>query len=142
MHCPKCQSENTQTLEMAYRSGTQNLSGSIHASGIGFGRDGAAIAAGSGVLAGTTQSLLARDVAPPERRGYLFKAFFGFMASLGVMSGWGAFYWLSLAVLLVCFYRAYRCFAWNRTVWPDLMSAWRSTSICHRCGERFTGASA
>lgn len=40
MKCPKCESENTQRLEVAFHSGTQNISTTSNTAGVGIGSGG------------------------------------------------------------------------------------------------------
>ena len=51
MQCPKCQSDNTQRLQVVYGGGTQNIStssSSVIVGGVGSGMGGGTIASGAG----------------------------------------------------------------------------------------------
>ena len=122
---------------MVYESGTNSisLSGRTVGVGVGGGKIGGGVAHTES--SGTSRSLLAKRVAPPEEKGYLFKFFFGFLASLGVMVASGKLYWFSLAILALCIYFSYRCFQFNRTEWPKEFAHWRGMWICNKCGHSF-----
>jgi hypothetical protein len=81
MKCPKCESENTQRLEVAFHSGTQNISTTSNTAGVGIG-SGGRIGFGGGVTttSGQSQSVLASACSPPAKNhtsGLLLVLFWG-----------------------------------------------------------------
>jgi len=71
MKCPKCESENTQRLEVAFHSGTQNISTTSNSAGVGIG-SGGRVGFGGGVTktSGQSQSILAQQASPPAKLSY------------------------------------------------------------------------
>ena len=107
MKCEKCGSENIQRCEMAYESGTSSFSLSGQTVGAGVGNGGIGGGVAHTESSGTSHSLLARRLAPPEAKGYLFKVFFAFLALVGVMAGSGTLFLLSFLTLGLCIYFSY-----------------------------------
>lgn len=139
MKCPKCESENTQRLEVAFNNGTQNISTTSNSAGVGIG-SGGKIGFGGGVTktSGQSQSVLAQQAAPPLKSSYKWPAigvFFGFLGLLGVadmsmpvgglvMLGGGAF----------SGYVLYNRRQFNSQEWPKLYQHWSESWLCHKCG--------
>ena len=143
MKCPKCESENTQRLEVAFHGGTQNISTTSNSAGIGIG-SGGRIGFGGGVTktSGQSQSVLAAACAPPAKKsnrahgiGILLGLWIGMsvfnaegwvmklagIAIIGVVSGTSARLY-------------YSTFQFNSKEWPRLYQYWRESWICHKCG--------
>lgn len=141
MKCPKCESENTQRLEVAFQGGTQNISTSSYSTGIGIG-SGGRIGVGTGrtTTSGQSQSLLAQQVSPPAKKSYKWPAitlFFlaGLLGSIaqsfiGKVGG----EILSLAIVGASGYLIYLRYQFNSKEWPGLYQHWSESWICHKCG--------
>ena len=138
--CPYCQSENTQSLEMAYMTGTSRSTGYM----VGGGVTGDGFGVGAGATGGLSQTDLAAKVAPPEEASILgpflgcvmvglFLWFMEFIlvdwewlgrvfAFLGVMAGFGAGYW---------------AYEYNKYTLPEAKREYNRSYICYRCGRIF-----
>lgn len=141
MHCPKCHSENTQTLEMVYKQGTHNTSGSVDLGGVAVASGGFGVGAATGSMSGTSQSKLAWEARPPEQMGYGFEMFLCFVAGFLVLLGmlftgaWG-FHVAGLAILAFAL-RMARGTHRYRKAFPETVIRWKSSWVCLRCGTRF-----
>lgn len=145
MNCPHCGSPDCQRLEVAYDSGTQNVSMTGHTSGMAVGLVGShpAIGLGSATTntAGISRTRLAAKAAPPAVkpvRGWFITAFVAFIVFC-FMSDWAAWFWLALplAVLALCVYMIVRAAWWNSKELPSKQRRWRRQWLCHGCGEAF-----
>lgn len=136
MQCEKCHSENTQRLQVAYESGTQNIQTTSHTTGVGIGAGGLGVGSASTTTRGQASSLLASRVAPPPRKRYLVPAFFAFLAWLLWVNtrAFSMWFLLSSAVIALCFYLLYRSFHFNRNVWPQQLAYWQQQWVCLKCG--------
>lgn len=140
MKCPKCESENTQRLEVAFNNGTQNISTTSNSAGVGIG-SGGKIGFGGGVTktSGQSQSVLAQQAAPPVKKSYKWPAIGAFFGILGGLSGLGDMSTVvtGLAILGVGAFSGYVCysrFQFNSQEWPKLYQHWSESWLCHKCG--------
>lgn len=137
MKCPKCESENTQRLEVAFHSGTQNISTTSNSAGVGIG-SGGRIGFGGGVTttSGQSQSVLAAACSPPAIKSYKWPAIglvLGFFSMGALVSGVGAIItWL--AVVGSSGYALHSRFQFNSKEWPKLYQLWSESWVCHKCG--------
>ncbi len=136
MQCQKCTSDNTQRLEVAYEDGTQNIQTSSRTTGVGLGRGGIGVGAASTTTSGVSRSLLASRAAPPRKRRYLFIVFTAFLAWLlwTASTRFSLWFFISIAVMVVCAGLAVMVFRFNANVWPEQMAYWRNQWICLKCG--------
>lgn len=138
--CPYCQSENTQSLSMAYMMGTSRSTGYM----VGGGVAGDVFGVGAGATGGFSQTDLAAKVAPPEEAEMmipfvwsvmtgLFLWFVEFLivdwewlgrafAFLGVVAGCGLLYWAH---------------QYNKYTLPEEKREYNRSYICYRCGRVF-----
>jgi len=140
MKCPKCESENTQRLEVAFHSGTQNISTTSNTAGVGIG-GGGRIGFGGGVTktSGQSQSVLAAACTPPAKKPYNWPAIGAFFGIPMGLSGLGS---MSTAVAGLAFlgvgafsgYALYSRRQFNSQKWPKLYQYWSESWICHKCG--------
>ena len=139
--CPKCQSENVQTLSMIYDSGTStavhNTSGSSIAvdSGGGIG-----IGVGSAKTTSTSVSTLAAKVAPPQKKSLKYPFIAVIILLLITMNAFGSSIIGGLVMLLVTAgvgYFIYTRMQWNKTEYPKLLENWQKIWKCHACGHEF-----
>ena len=143
MKCPKCESENTQRLEVAFHSGTQNISTTSNTAGVGIG-SGGRIGFGGGVTttSGQSQSVLAAACAPPVKKSYklpLLGVLFGLLSGFVYFSrGDLAAIFMGLATVSVISgvsgYVLYSRFQFNSKDWPKIYQHWAQSWICHKCG--------
>ncbi len=66
LSCKKCGSENVKKLPIAYAEGLANVNLNHAGVGIGIGSGGVGIGVAGGVTNGINQTLLSRNLAPPE----------------------------------------------------------------------------
>lgn len=136
MKCPKCESENTQRLEVAFHSGTQNISTTSNSAGVGIG-SGGRIGFGGGVTktSGQSQSILALQAAPPAKQSYKYPL-------IGILLGPQLFFIIggasgiatALAAVGVSGYLIYSRFQFNSKEWPKIYQRWSESWLCHKCG--------
>ena len=145
MKCPKCESENTQRLEVVFHGGTQtNTNTSVAVGAVMRGGGFGALTRSSGM----SQSTLAQAATPPQVPkeskfaiaclivGLMFG---GFPLWIGLMHGGGfgaavfGFVVLGLCSLPVIADTKKRQ-AYNRDVFPGLYQTWKDSWLCHKCG--------
>lgn len=143
MKCPKCESENTQRLEVTFNSGTQNISTSSNSTGIGIGSGGRiGVGLGRTKTSGQSQSILAQQVAPPAKKSLKWSAIgiaIGLVSALPSLSAGTVSAFLSGVVILTIWsgisgYFFYSRFQFNSKEWPGLHQRWSESWICHKCG--------
>lgn len=138
MKCPKCESDNTQRLEVAFQGGTQNISTSSNTTGIGIsggGRIGLGLAKTK--TSGQSQSILAQQASPPAKKSFKWP---GIGAFVGVMILNTANYQVvqslvGLAIVGLSGYLIYTRIQFNSKEWPGLYRHWSESWICHKCGD-------
>jgi len=145
MKCPKCESENTQRLEVVFHGGTQNISTTSNSAGVGIG-SGGRIGFGGGVTktSGQSQSVLAASCAPPakkslKRSGVIFLVGLLFVALPLSQSrlSFSQIYpqlFFGLAFITVGGYLSFKSYQFNTKEWPSLYQHWSESWLCHKCG--------
>ncbi|MFZ6658442.1 hypothetical protein [Undibacterium sp. TJN19] len=134
MQCLKCNSDNTQRLEVVFNHGTQHIrvSGSISGSGAGSSSGGAG---GTASLYGTAQTNMASKVAPPDKKTHGNAAIVlvaGFFCVNLINSALG-FVLLLLCACVSCFL-VYKTKTYNKKVFPGLYQHWKDSWLCNKCG--------
>jgi hypothetical protein len=146
--CPRCSSENVQSLKVIYETGTSNIdtkssgyfggasSGSDYShSGRGFG------GWTSGTTKGTQQTEAAQQATPPAKKD-IGGPFLGIVIGIGALIGFFGS-WSLWALLIGVFFLAGGIWAlveaikWNEEKWPGLYDHWLRSFRCLRCGEVF-----
>ena len=141
MKCPKCESENTQRLEIAFNSGTQNISTSSRSTGIGIGSGGSiGIGMGRAKTSGQSQSILAQQAAPPRKKSYKWAVIATFLGLIILATGQAMGILIGLAVIGLSGYRIYVTFKFNSREWPNHYQNWAKSWICHKCGDIYQQA--
>jgi hypothetical protein len=133
MQCNKCGSEHTQRLEVAYDSGTQDISAESHTAGVGSISGALGLSGSVTKTSGVSRSVLAQKAAPPEKRkiGWLIALMFiGFLCTRGTIG----FVFLGLLVLAGGAYGLYCSIRFNNEDWPGLYQRWMESWMCHKCG--------
>jgi hypothetical protein len=131
MKCNKCDSDNTQTLEVVFQGGTQNIQASSTTVG-GFGSTSFGLGGVVTSTSGTSQTMLAQKAAPPRKASLILPV-------LGAVIG---FFWLSspslyvFALLLISSggYFGYKAVQFNSKKWPKLHQHWKESWMCNKCG--------
>lgn len=136
MKCPKCESENTQRLEVAFQGGTQNISTSSNSTGIGIGSGGSiGLGFGKTKTSGQSQSVLAQQAAPPAKKSQKWPI-------IGIALGALMVYSKGPAELIIIGFIAggvgayfyYSRKQYNTKEWPSLYQHWSESWLCHKCG--------
>lgn len=132
MQCTKCNSENTQRLEVVYEGGTQNISTTSHSAGAGIG-GGFGIGGVTTSTSGTSRTTLANKAAPPEKQKYLWAIIIMIVGLFFFNGGFGA---KLFGLLLVGGggYCTYKAIQFNAQKWPSLYQYWENSWLCHKCG--------
>jgi hypothetical protein len=139
MKCPKCESENTQRLEVALHGGTQNISTSSNTVGIG---GGGKIGGAFTKTSGQSQSVLAAACAAPAKKSYKWPAISVLLGvfptvmvgASGIASGLGSSFIGALPFIGIGGYLLYSRYQFNSKKWPSMYQHWRESWICHKCG--------
>lgn len=136
MKCPKCESENTQRLEIAFHNGTQNVSSSTRSTGIGIGSGGKiGLGFGKAKTSGQAQSILALQAAPPAKKSYKWTAIVAILGVIIFTQGTVGGILTALVVIGISGYRLYSIFQFNSQEWPKIYQHWAESWICHKCGD-------
>lgn len=141
MKCPKCQSENTQRLEVVYENGTTNID--THSKTVGGGLAGSSLggAAAYTNTTGTSQTRMAEKASPPAKKNtaQAVGAAIGFSFPAYLFLSDGSFMWGGIFLLLIAgsIWLAKEWIAYNSNVWPSLYDNWSKSWICHKCGNIF-----
>ena len=136
MQCPKCQSENTQRLQVIYDAGTHQISTSstsfIAGSGTDFGGGGTA----STSTTGTSQSNMASKAAPPSKKLIQIG---GWMIAIGVFTQTTNNYKLiGLGLIVGGVYLIQQARKYNATEWVALRNRWENSWMCNKCGNMYS----
>lgn len=149
--CPSCGSTDTAAIGIVY--GSQVRSGSL--SGVGMGGDGFGI----GSANTSSQSLLAGQIAPPQRRSTSGPALAMILGAIGaIIGGFGSLAMIRPGAGIDAYLPAMvgACFAlmvafafpryqnasrFNRDELPALYGRWAKQWFCKRCGKRWTPSS-
>lgn len=137
MKCPKCESENTQRLQVAFQNGTQNISTSSRSTGIGISSNGSlGLGLGSSKTSGQSQTILAQQVAPPPKKSLKWPVIGGIVGWILLTSkGPIAVILIGIAILGISGYLIYQRRQFNSKEWPGLYQHWSNSWICHKCGD-------
>ena len=125
MQCPKCNSENSQRLEVIYNHGTQTIDTST---AMGVGYDGG-FAYGVGFTSGTSQSNMAKKVSPPQRENYglaIFLVIIGILIMIASLS-----FGLVLIGLGILLSYGNNC---HNLAADKLHKVWLESWMCNKCG--------
>lgn len=133
MQCTKCNSENTQRLEVVYHGGTQDINTTGSTVGGGYG---GAFGIGGAVTktSGQSQSMLAQRAAPPTKKSYkygLIMLFSGLLLMSGGTTGTvlsGLFFTTTGGILI------YGALQFNSKKFPSLYQTWLDSWLCNKCG--------
>ncbi len=142
LNCPKCNSENTQSLSTAYETGLSHTNSATRGVGIGLGAGGVAVGVGGASTAGVAQTLTSQRAAPPEKKTYI-KPLMGYLVAGVLIMFIGGMIWQPLGLFGQLFWiggsglHAYRAYDFNSNTWPALFEEWKHTFVCHRCSHVF-----
>ena len=133
--CPSCHSDNVQRFAIAFQNGIADVNTTTAGIGVAghFG-------VGAAKTKGTQQSALSMSVAPPAKKGYLWKVILLLVISSigGAIFGGTLGETVNVLLLVGGGYLIYRqVYCWNRDIHPQLMDEWQHSFICLRCGNKF-----
>ena len=150
--CPKCGSDHTQKVGLAYSTSASKSLGLS----IGAARVGKSTGFGGAITSTESSSLLSQSLKPPVKKTlywkFCFFAIFTFSAiyyPLAIASGSSEdlagspekFVWWFELILVFLAWRLLtslvESFKFNREQYPKFARNWMSEFICLRCGERF-----
>lgn len=136
MHCGKCGSENTQRLQLIYDGGTQDISATSHTAGVGSISGALGLSGSVTKTAGTSRSVLAQKVSPPEKRKLMAVVV---LALIGFLCLTGSFGVVVFGLLLIAVggYGTYDAIRFNTQHWPGLYQRWLDSWMCHKCGHSY-----
>ena len=135
MKCPTCTSDNTQRLEVLYKTGTQNIATTSNSAGAAIGGGGFGFGSVRTSTSGTSQSILANQAAPPAKQSLkapIIMIIVGLFILAG-MKGW---------IMTLCGYvfiglgglSVYSAIDFNKNKWPYKFQRWKDSWVCHKCG--------
>lgn len=139
MNCNKCNSDNTQRLEVVYENGTQNINTKSGSTGIGFGRGGVSLGFGKTKTKGTALSTSAIKASPPAKKKikwFLLMIFIGLMLISDKHAGTQALVGGGIVLALGGFF-LYKNVMFNIKVLPQLHKIWLDSWMCNKCGSIF-----
>ena len=125
--CPRCHSENIQSLPIIYQSGSSGTN---------------AITAADKFIAvtkGNTMTDLARSVAPPTKKeeNWWPTFVFGALAYIGFENDSTILGLIGGLLAVGGFYSIYEIDNYNKNVFPVEYDNWQNSYLCHRCGNVF-----
>lgn len=137
MKCPKCESENTQRLEVIFHGGTQDINTTSKTAGGGIG---GAFGIGGAVTktSGQSQSLLAQKATPPAKKGLMWAGLFAFLGLINAVASLNHLQIIAMLFSVLMFlagayvYKANLKF--NKDEWPKLYQHWLDSWLCNKCG--------
>jgi hypothetical protein len=130
MQCNKCNSDNTQRLEVIFQDGTQNINTKSTTIG-GFGSRSLGIGGATTSTRGTSTTILAQKASPPRKASLglpILAIISGFIFLGNSLPIWG------ILMLGVGFYFGYKAIQFNSNKWPKLHQHWQDSWMCHKCG--------
>ena len=131
MKCPKCESENTQRLEVVFHGGTQNIN--TTSASVGGAMRGGLLGAVT-KTSGQSQSVLAQAASPPVKKKIFIAIaimFFGYL--IFHVDGMPPKF-IGTLVFFGGAYLYYTIYKFNKTQWPALRQHWQDSWLCHKCG--------
>jgi hypothetical protein len=128
MQCTKCNSDNTQRLEVVYEHGTQNINTHSHSAGAGIGGS-FGVGGVTTRTSGVSQTMAGEKAAPPMRKSYKWPII-GLLLSTALLEN----IMLGGPLLLISAYFWYKAFTYNKTEWPHLYQHWQESWLCLKCG--------
>ena len=141
MNCPKCNSDNTQSLPMIYESGTSVSQSTSHSHGGGFFNILPTFRMKTQTNS-LSQSVTAQKAAPPEKQKLIVPIVLALVSLLFTLSAFGTTFNLvqfliSLVALAVFTFLTYNKIQYNKKVWPEEHNTWENSWKCHKCGTIF-----
>lgn len=140
LKCTRCDSENTQRLELAYKSGVSSLSGSSTNIGVGVGIGGVGAGVSEGQFSGTQQTLLSESIEPPKQKisGFGPTAWLMlFVTVTFLLGGDMKFFMVLFLINMLFFYLSSSHDKKSKKIYNKQIEEYRKKFICLRCGNVF-----
>ena len=132
MQCTKCNSENTQRLQVVYDNGTQNINTISHSAGAGIG--GAFGVGGARTSTnGISQSTLAHKASPPAKHSMKW-AIISIVIGLFCLGGSTGSVAFGICLIVIGGYFSFTAVQFNSNNWPGLYQFWKESWLCNKCG--------
>lgn len=132
MQCDKCNSDNTQRLEVVFENGTQNINTQSHSAGAGIGGS-FGIGGVTTKTSGTSQTVLGEKAAPPVKKSYKWPIV-TIIAGWFFLSGNAAMVTIGALIIITGGYFVYAAAKYNKVTWPPMYKYWQECWLCHKCG--------
>jgi hypothetical protein len=131
MECNKCNSANTQKLQVVYESGTSNVNSKSNTTGVGIGGGSIGVGIADTKTKGTVQTMLAKKVAPPLEKTHGWATF---SLLIGLWLCYCSVYSLASIIILPSIYFIYTATMHNQKIFPLLYKEWQESWYCNKCG--------
>lgn len=143
--CPRCQSEQTQKVSIAYQSGISKINTSTTQGGVLVGNAGLNAGIGEGETSGVMQTEFSKSIAPPKEQPYTFSFFISAIVFGPILVFLTIFKIDNSVTIFLDFLLAIAAMIWaikgihkhNKIQYPPLMERWQRQFICLRCGTIF-----
>lgn len=143
--CPQCGSENIQRFSVAFRGGASTIDTKTAGTGVGLSGGHLGIGVGGAHTTGVQMTQLAKEVAPPVKKKYLFPIIASIIVSFllsvftesiigATVSGFLGFIGFAACLYFLAYQKTY---LWNKNVWPELYNQWEHSWVCLKCGHKF-----
>jgi hypothetical protein len=141
LNCPKCKSENTQTLTVIYDGGTNVTQSTSKTSAGGFLNPIPSITAKTKSTE-VTQTKLAQKATPPEKKKITIQVGVTILGILILLSSFGNKFDIGLFLFSIVLtggfgYWSYIRMKYNKEEWPQKLETWEKSWYCHKCGGIF-----
>lgn len=136
--CPKCNSEKTELLTIAFHAALSNLPQQGPGTVMDLARDMLGIRPPASKQG--PETIFLEKVAPPQQVSYFPILACWFIATLGVTvvpTTVGTF--AGYAILVAAGFALNKAYKFNTMKWPLLFHKWEQSYICPECGNIFEG---
>lgn len=120
MQCPKCNSDNTQRLELVFDSGYHEYESDNY-----------------GDYGGESISNLAKKAAPPSKLHYRYPLLLLIFAIWLIINSNILQFLIATVSFCAGVYGIFLAWKFNRNKWPIEYQRWKRQWFCHRCGTKF-----
>ena len=142
--CPECKATNVQRLSLVFKQGTSSIQLMSTSLGLGVGGGQLGIGGATTATAGSQQSLLAQQMAPPKKKDQALGGCvlvvgavlltFGFLAGERVII---PLIIIGVPVVVAGFWAMQRADSFNKKEYPLRVATWERSFLCLRCGHTF-----
>jgi hypothetical protein len=126
---------------MAFESGTSTSETTSSGLGVGMAGGKLGLGIGGGTTRATSMSLTAQKVAPPQLQKLTWASGLAVIGVLVILNGMTSMSLGTILTGIVIFspgaYLLYSRKKWNKEVYPQLLTQWQKSWLCHKCGNVF-----